>query len=106
MGTPNLMDFREGDQLQQQEEHLQNLQDQREQAMQALVDRVQSQANGRDEMVADMQEKMRKLIDVHNVQLEQQRKAAEEEKKRDEAEREEELKKKRAEVAEEKRKLN
>merc|ERR1712087_586529 len=87
--TPNLMDFREGGQLQQQEEHLQNLQDQRKQAMQGFVDRVQAQAKERDDIVADMQEKMRKMIDVHNVQLEQQKKAAEEEKKREEAEREE-----------------
>merc|ERR1712087_35187 len=103
--TPNLMDFREGDQLQQQEEHLQNLQDQREQAMQGLVDKVQAQAKERDEIVADMQEKMRKMVEVHNGQLEQQRKAAEEKEKREKAEREEELRKKRVEVAEEKRKL-
>ena len=103
--TPNLMDFREGNQLQQQEEHLQNLQDQREQAMQGLVDKVQAQAKERDEIVADMQEKMRKMVEVHNEQLEQQRKAAEEKEKREKAEREEELRKKRVEVAEEKRKL-
>ena len=103
--TPNLMDVREGDPLQQHEEHLQNLQDQREQAMQGLVDRVQAQAKERDEMVVDMQGKMRKMMEVHNEQLAQQRKAAEEEKKREKEEREEELRKKRAEVAEEKRRL-
>merc|ERR1712087_949981 len=57
-GTPNIMDVREGDARQQHEEHLQNLQDQREQAMQNLVDKVKTQAQERDAMVADMQGKM------------------------------------------------
>ena len=61
------MDVREGDAQQQHLEHLQNLQDQREEAMQGLVDRVKAQATERNQMAADMQEKMKKMVDVHNV---------------------------------------
>merc|ERR1712087_169604 len=91
--TPNIMDVREGDARQQHEEHLQNLQDQREKAMQDLVDKVTAQTQERDAMVADMQGKMKKMMQVHAQQLEQQRKAADEEKQRLRQEREEELRK-------------
>ena len=109
------MDTREGDLHQQHQQQMQALQDlhsQKERDAQVMIDRVLNQAKERDVKVKDMQEKMAKMVKVHNDQLEAQRKAAllQKEKERqkrekEKADREEEKRKRKAEVAAEKREL-
>ena len=112
--NPN-MDIRERDLQQQHQQQMQNLQDhhaQKERDLQVMIDRVMAQARERDKKVVDMQEKMSKMVKVHNDQLEAQRKAVllqkekeRQEREKEKADREEEKRKRKAEVAAEKREL-
>ena len=109
------MDTREGNLQQQHQQQMQALQDlhsQKEREAQVMIDRVLNQAKERDAKVKDMQEKMAKMVKVHNDQLEAQRKAAllqkekeRQEREKEKADREEEKRKRKAEVAAEKREL-